>query len=290
MKISLFTSLLLLIPFYFTAQTAEKSLFWEISGNGLKVSSYLYGTMHVQDERVFDFKEGVMDAFEASNIYIMELNPDSINQMAVMNLMWMKDDISIKDLLSKKQYAFLDQYFKDSIGQPIFIFNRMLPILTSQMIFAGEIGKEQNLALDLYFAQMAKDQNKSVIGLEKTEEQISALDAIPYKYQAKLLFETVEDRSKGIMDNSMDELFEAYVSGDLELLLTLTSEENNDDEKMKALFDELLINNRNKIMVERALPLIRRDKAFIAVGAAHLGGELGVIQLLRNQGYTVEAR
>ena len=98
--------ILFLIPLLFSAQTKEKSLFWEISGNELNHSSFLYGTMHVQDERVFDFKEGVLEALGSSSVYAMELNMDSVNQMSVMNLMWMQDDISIKDLLSKKQYAF----------------------------------------------------------------------------------------------------------------------------------------------------------------------------------------
>jgi hypothetical protein len=289
MKILQLFSFLFVFPLFFFGQTKEKSLFWEVSGNGLTTSSYLYGTMHVQDERVFDFKEGVLEALEASTTFAMELNMDSVNQMNVMNLMWMKDDISIKDLLSKKQYSFLDNYFKDSIGQPIFIFNRMLPIMTTQMIFASDMGNQKEEALDLYFAKIAKEQDKRLVGLESMEEQIGALDGIPYKYQAKMLYEAVLDKSNGVKDTSIDELFDAYISGDLELMLKLTNDEN-EDEKIKILFEELMIVNRNKTMVERALPLITTDKTFIAVGAAHLGGERGVIQLLRNQGYTVVAK
>jgi uncharacterized protein YbaP (TraB family) len=73
-------------------------------------------------------------------------------------------------------------------------------------------------------------------------------------------------------------------------MLTLTNEENGEDEKLQKLFEELMITNRNKTMVRRAIPLIVKDKTFIAVGAAHLGGKNGIIQLLRDQGYTVEAR
>lgn len=289
MKIFRLTILLFILPFFCLAQTKEKSLFWEISGNGLSATSYLYGTMHVQDERVFDFKDGVLEALENSDTYAMELNMDSINQMTIMNLMWMNDDTSIKDLLSKKQYAFLESYFMDSLGQPIFLFNRMLPLLTSQMVFAGDIGTEKEDALDLYFAKLAKAQQKTVIGLEKMDEQIAALNGIPYKYQADMLYESVLDKSKGIKDSTIDDLFEAYVAGDLELMLELTNEEN-DDKKIQVLFEELMLTNRNKTMVERALPLIKSDKTFIAIGAAHLGGENGVIQLLRNQGYTVTAK
>lgn len=290
MRVLAIFNIFLLIPLLFSAQTKEKSLFWEISGNGLEESSYLYGTMHVQDERVFDFKEGVLDALEASSAYVMELNMDSVNQMAIMNLMWMRDDISLKTLLSKKQYAFLDQYFTDSLGQSIFLFNRMLPILTSQMVFTASMGSEKEEALDLYFAKLAKEQQKTVIGLEKMEEQIAALDGIPYKYQAQMLYDAVKDKSEGVDDNTLDLLFDAYIAGDLELMLRLTNDENAKDKKVQELFEELMITNRNKNMVERSIPIIKKGKTFIAVGAAHLGGEHGVIQLLRNQGYTVNAR
>ncbi len=290
MRVLAIFNIFLLIPLLFSAQTKEKSLFWEISGNGLEESSYLYGTMHVQDERVFDFKEGVLDALEASSAYVMELNMDSVNQMAIMNLMWMRDDISLKTLLSKKQYAFLDQYFTDSLGQSIFLFNRMLPILTSQMVFTASMGSEKEEALDLYFAKLAKEQQKTVIGLEKMEEQIAALDGIPYKYQAQMLYDAVKDKSEGVDDNTLDLLFDAYIAGDLELMLKLTNDENAKDKKVQELFEELMITNRNKNMVERSIPIIKKGKTFIAVGAAHLGGEHGVIQLLRNQGYTVNAR
>ena len=82
----------------------------------------------------------------------------------------------------------------------------------------------------------------------------------------------------------------AYVEGDLEQLLLITNEENMEDEKMQELFNQLMLLNRNKVMVERAVPLIENSSAFIAVGAAHLGGKDGVIQLLRNRGYSVVAR
>jgi uncharacterized protein YbaP (TraB family) len=290
MKFSFLYSLLLLIPSFVQAQTTEKSLFWEITGNGLQDTSYLYGTMHVQDKRVFDFKPGVLESFDKCNLYAMEIDADSVNQMALMNLLWMKDDVSIKDLLTKKQYNFLDEYFRDSIGQSIFLFNRMLPIMTTQMIFSNEISSDMELALDLHFAAMAKEQKKKVVGLEKTEEQIAALDGIPYKYQAELLYETAMEKSNGENDESIAELMSAYVAGDLELMLQLTNEENSEDKEMQALFEKLLIVNRNKTMVERSIPLITASKSFIAVGAAHLGGVNGVIQLLRNEGYKVEAK
>ncbi len=290
MKTSIFIKILLIgIPFLSFAQTKEKSLFWEISGNGLDKSSYLYGTMHVQDQRVFNFKQGVLEAFDSSKIYAMEINPDSMNNIEVMNKMLMKNETSLEDLLKKKSYKKIDQYFKDSLGQSLFLYNKMLPIFTSQLIATREMSLDQEEALDLYFAKKAKNQNKKVVGLEKIEEQLDAMDAIPYKYQAEMLLKSVEDAYANIEDETMQELFDYYVAGDLENLLKL-SNQNTEDEEMEALFEKLLITNRNKVMVDRLIPYIQEEKTFIAVGAAHLGGKHGVIQLLRNLGYTVEAR
>ncbi len=289
MKIILIRILFLTFPFLTFAQTKEKSLFWEISGNGLETSSYLYGTMHVQDQRVFNFKPGVMEAFELSQIYAMELNPDSMNNIAVMTKMLMKDEISLDDLLKKKSYKKIDQFFKGSLGQSLFLYNRMQPIFTSQLISTRGMAIDQEEALDLYFAKKAKNQNKKIVGLEKIEEQIDAMGGIPYKYQAKMLLKSVEDAYANVEDETMQELFDYYVAGDLENLLKLSSNAE-EDEEMEALFEKLLITNRNKVMVDRLIPYIQEEKTFIAVGAAHLGGEHGVIQLLRNLGYTVEAR
>jgi len=269
-------------------QNEYKSLFWEISGNGLSEPSYLYGTMHSQDNRVFQFKEGVLDAFNSSKTYAMELNIDSVNQLELMSKLIMDSTYSLKTLLTEEEYKLVEKFFRDSLNQPLFMFEKMQPMFTTQMVSMRDLQTQQTDALDIYFFKEAKKQKKQTIGLEKTVEQIDAFGSIPYELQADGLVDAVKNYGKE-EEMSMDSLMEYYVKGDLDKLLEMTSESDQDPEMTK-IFNEVFLVNRNHNMANRAEPFIKNGSTFIAVGAAHLPGEEGVIELLRKKGYTVTAK
>jgi uncharacterized protein YbaP (TraB family) len=269
-------------------QTSQKSLAWKISGNGLEKPSYLYGTMHTQDKRVFDFQEGVLEAHKASDVYVMEVNMDLADQFAIMGMMMMDGDTTLESLLTPAQYDSVAQFFEDSVGQSLALFNSMMPILTAQTIEFMNLGHEEKLALDLHFADLATAQGKEVIGLETAEEQVQALKAISYQDQADALYELVRDKYDGVEDNMLEDLVDLYVQGDLEGMLALTAEESMSSEEAQLEFENSLILKRNRVMTQRMEKIIKEQSAFVAVGAAHLGGENGIITMLRILGYTVE--
>lgn len=269
-------------------QEKYNSLFWEISGNGLADNSYLYGTMHTQDDRVFQFKDGVMKAFNEAEIYAMELNMDSVDQEALLSKLIMDSIYSLKTLLTTNEYKVVSDFFRDSLGQPLFMFEKMQPLFTSQMVALRDLEAQQTDALDIYFFKEAKKQKKQTIGLEKTIEQIDAFSAIPYEMQAKSLVDAVKDYGKeGELD--MDTMIKYYVEGNLDKLLEMTTKEE-DDEEMSKIFNDTFLVKRNYNMADRADPYIRKGSTFIAIGAAHLPGKEGVIKLLRNKGYKVIAK
>lgn len=275
-----------------SAQTKEKSLFWEISGKGLKHKSYIYGTMHTGDERVYQFKPQMEKAFKKADILALELNMDSVNQMAVMSKLLMDEDKSLSDLLSESEYKIIETYFKDSLNQPLSMYNRMQPIFTSSIMGAKDLGNQKGQALDMYFFKEAKAQNKLVRGLEKMDEQVGAFNAIPYDAQAKTLLKSVQKAYETNQDSTdeMDHMMTYYMEGDLEKLAALTEEVDEEDPEMSKLFTEVFLTRRNHNMADRAVPLMQEGSVFIAVGAAHLGGKEGVIQLMRDKGYKVVAK
>jgi uncharacterized protein len=270
-------------------QDKYNSLFWEISGNGLTEPSYLYGTMHTQDERVFQFKEGVMDAFNHAEIYAMEINVDSVDQVALLSKLIMDSTHSLKTLLTESEYTMVSDFFRDSLRQPLFLFEKMQPLFTAQMVSLRDLEAQQADALDIYFFKEAKKQKKQTIGLEKTMEQIDAFSAISYELQAKGLVDAVRDYGKeGELD--MDAMMKYYVEGNLDKLLEMTTEYDEEDEEMSKIFNDVFLVKRNHNMADRAEPFIKKGSTFIAVGAAHLPGEEGIIELLRKKGYKVIAR
>ena len=269
-------------------QEKYNSLFWEISGNGLTEYSYLYGTMHTQDDRAFQFKNGVMDAFNQAEIYAMELNVDSVDQEALLSKLIMDSIYSLKTLLTASEYKVVSDFFRDSLGQPLFMFEKMQPLFTSQMVALRDLEAQQTDALDIYFFKEAKKQKKQTIGLEKTMEQIDAFSAIPYEMQAKSLVDAVTEYGKeGELD--MDTMIKYYVEGNLDKLLEMTTKDEGDEEMAK-IFNDIFLVKRNYNLADRAEPYIKKGSTFIAIGAAHLPGEEGVINLLRKKGYKVIAK
>ena len=269
-------------------QEKYNSLFWEISGNGLTEHSYLYGTMHTQDDRAFQFKDGVMEAFNQAEIYAMELNMDSVDQEGLLSKLIMDSVYSLKTLLTANEYKIVSDFFRDSLGQPLFMFEKMQPLFTSQMVTLRDLDAQQTDALDIYFFKEAKKQKKQTIGLEKTIEQIDAFSAIPYEMQAKSLVEAVKDYGKE-EDLDMDTMIKYYVEGNLDKLLEMTTKDE-DHEEMSKIFNDIFLVKRNYNMADRAEPYIKKGSSFIAIGAAHLPGKEGVIELLRKKGYKVIAK
>ena len=270
------------------SQSKYNSLCWKIYDNGLTDTSYLYGTMHVQDSRVFQFKNGIQEAFNRCEIFALELNMDSVNTFQLMDELIMEPPNRLDSLLTKKEYEMVSQYFKDTLGIGLMIFNKMQPIYTSQLISFEKLKKDQDVALDIYFFNEAKKQNKTTVGLEFMEEQLNAFKSIPYDVQAKELFKAVENAYKG-EGQEIDELIEYYLNEDLDKLLELTLNSQFMDEEINIIFKQVFLIDRNHKMAERSIKYMKSGPTFIAVGAAHLPGKEGVIENLRKKGYTVEA-
>ena len=282
------TLAILIIANFNYSQKEYKSLFWKVYGNNLKDTSYLYGTMHTQDERVFQFKNGVIDAFNSSNIYAMELNVDSINQADLLKELIMDSSFSLKNLLSTIDYTLVDKYFKDQMGMSLFFFDKISPIYTSQVIAMKNLGNQQKDALDLFFHKKAKKQGKKIIGLEKMIEQINAINSIPYKTQAQELVNAV-NKAKISPQNEIENLIGFYIQGDLDTLLAITIQNDSINIEYNNIIKDVFILKRNLNMAERCEKYLKENSTFIAIGAAHLPGENGVIELLRHKGYKVVA-
>jgi uncharacterized protein YbaP (TraB family) len=270
-------------------QSTEQSLFWEISGNGLSKKSYLYGTMHVQDSRVFQFKDDVLNALDNADFCLFELNLDSVNSLEVITSLIMNNETTLESLVKKKEFALIKKYFTDSLQLDISLFNRIQPFYTASMIGSKEFKQEETMALDAYFFDRAKSKSISCLGLEKLSEQIATFSSIPYTFQITYLMDIINSKYNGKpIENELDKMLDLYVKGNIEGLLAFTLS-NFTDEEFKNLFEREFIKNRNETMTKRLVPYIQLGSSFIAVGAAHLGGSYGIIQLLKDKGYTVKA-
>ena len=283
--------LLLALTVSFSAEAQYQSLCWQISGNGLKHPAYLFGTMHVSDKRVFNFGDKANKAFAESKAFAMELDPVKAMSLTTLTKMIMKDGTKISKLIPDSDYHFLDSVIRLSTGMGMALFNTMEPIIVSAVLDEYGMGiskmdaadEKMEVEMDLYFYKKAKKSKKKVIGIETVDEQIAAMHSLSYKEQADLLIQSIQDAKKGPKSSDGD-LMKYYIAQNLDSLLAMS-----DDQQMPPKLYKALITDRNIRMADRIDIFIHKLPTFIAVGALHLPGPGGVIDLLRKKGYTVEA-
>ncbi len=262
------------------------SLFWKISGNGLKQPSYLYGTMHTADSRVFAFGDSVMPYFKNTKAYAMELDPKEAFDMKIMAKLMMGDGHSLKKMMPAKEYACLDSIVKQEIGFSVGLFDNVAPVFTMTILEANSMElsdssiKGNKEVLDLYFYKQAKKQKKKIIGIETVDEQLDALNSLSYQEQADLLTRELQE----IQENkNLPDVLSFYLNQNLDSLSI-----NDPDAMMPEKFYKALVSDRNARMANRIATFAAEQSTFIAIGALHLPKPDGVIALLRQSGFTVE--
>lgn len=256
----------------------DKTLLWEITGKGIKSPSYLYGTIHIQDGRVFAYDSVVSKVFNACDAYAMELNMDEMDINGMMKFMMMEKPID--SFITPAQFRKIDSMLQKKMHIGLAVQRNYKPFFIYSELMVSTEKKEKALALDLDFFYTAKKAKKKLIGIEKFEEQFAAVDMISIEDQVKMLLEMTDDAKS---DSLYSLLVDTYLEGDLEKMIELSK-----DSTMPENFEKAFLIDRNIKMAERIGKICEEQTTFNAVGAAHLGGPDGVIALLRKNGYTVK--
>lgn len=270
----------------------DNTLLWKISGKGMKRPSYLYGTMHVlcaEDATVSDSLKFVIK--NCDQIYF-ELDLDNFGELTgILKYVRMNDGTKLSELLTPEEYARVEAYFKKS-NLPLSMFSRLKPYFISSLIGEqmmscddGDGGNQspfsQKNGMEELIMRESKQYNKEIKGLETTEFQASIFDSIPYKKQAKDLVTYID--SIDSYRQTTKEMIDVYRRQDLEQMDSLM---NKSDPGMEDYMD-LLLYGRNRHWVAQMPALMKDNSILFAVGAGHLPGRQGVINLLRQQGYKV---
>ncbi len=261
---------------------SENSLLWEISGNGLEEVSYLYGTIHVRDSRAFRFGDSVMTALDRCEAIVLELLPDDLRQSGMDMDLYLRDS-SLHDLLAPADAQLLDSLLLARSGIGLEAVKKLKPIFVAVTLSTGSLRQDRAVTVDEFLYAEARKRDIRGIALEEVEEQLDALATMSLQQQAETLMETARNIDK--YDSLINQMVESYAAGDLlELsrVLDEASAQLEDSVFMNALFSE-----RNTVMTERVAALVHKQPSFVAVGAGHLPGEEGLLQLLRAEGFHV---
>ena len=267
------------------AQSKYPSLLWKVSSKDTKKPSYLYGTMHSFDKRVFRFSDTAEKYIKEVDVFASEIELDFSKLDMFTKLLpyiMFGGDTTIKTLLDSSRYVVLDKYFADSIGFPLAFLGKIKPFYLMAMLSQGEMTQDSGTFLDSHLSNKAKEFGKEVTGLETVDEQLQAVNGIPLKEQMHMLEEAIDSLYVPSVSDA-DEMTSLYEHADLEGLYTFFQKEETSGE-----FNESLITIRNKRMADRFEDYVKKGRRlFAAVGALHLPGERGVIELLRAKGFSV---
>ncbi len=255
-------------------QKSTYNLLWEITGKGLKKPSYLFGSMHIRDQRIFNFSDSVMKAMESCSGFVLEAHPDSLTKSYYETANKTAKDRDVKKILSEEQMTELLKRFEEKNGyQPDSTMLNNPALISSLMKPDYSKDDDMQTFMDAYLYGIARTLKKKIFGLEKVEDQINTL----YDTDEKIteMFDNDEDAQQ----EYMEEMINLYVKGNIDDMwrfLSLSTDEVDDRLNLKA---------RNKVMAEGMISLFANDNIFTTVGTAHLPGENGIIALLRKAGY-----
>jgi uncharacterized protein YbaP (TraB family) len=297
MKNKITTYLLCLLPFLSCSSDLNKvaedngivdievkngnTLLWKIEGKNSK-PSYLFGTMHMINEEFYHFSNNLTQRIVASEAIIMEMGgmPNPLTTFQAMSL----DSGKVHDYFTKDQLiellAFMDTVMGISPQEFDQTYGAMKPFFILQTLSQNYFDASAK-SYDLTIMSLAAEKNIPLIGLETIEEQLGFFDEIPMASMAEMILETIRNQEEE-KENTL-KLMEFYSKEKVDKLIPLL--EKQSVEIMN--FEDVFLYNRNKAWVPKIEKEIKNKACFVAVGAAHLFGKKGLIELLRAAGYTL---
>jgi uncharacterized protein YbaP (TraB family) len=275
-----------------------RALLWRIESKGepaARAPSYLFGTMHSTDARVLKRSPAVTQAFNAARTVALEYLESEAPLVKVGELVAAKgfypEGNGLKDLLTPAEFATLRKTL-GAEGMQADAVHLMRPWFAGLALALPVCERKRNEAgltdLDKQLERDGIAQGKKMIGLETARLQIDALMGMPDAVQVKLLKGSVA--TLHLRDHALEVMARAYLARDLGIALPfskrLLERAGQDPAPVDTIESEIAV-KRNYGMRDASLPLLEQGGAFIAVGALHLLGKEGLVELFRAAGYTV---
>jgi uncharacterized protein YbaP (TraB family) len=258
------------------AQSNPKTILWEVSGNGLKQSSYVLGTFHILCEEDLVIREKVQRAIQATEQLTLEVNLTDPNEFKdIQTLLVTENPLSAQ--LSIEEINELKVILKKEYGKELKEVDNMSMFgLMSLMI--GKTITCSAKGFDMEILQLAIKNGNKIVGLEHLNDQIKLLDKL---YSVKEIVEQLK-KVDSYVDN-YNEMKQAFVNEDIDALYIY----GTDSEFMSAEAKKELLDNRNSNWLNQMPRMMLNKPTLFAVGSAHLGGEKGVLNLLKEKGYKI---
>ena len=279
MKVFILLFAILFLNARILSQIEKKSLLWEVKTKEGKTCSYLFGTIHAIDETKFYFPKKLEKIAAICDAVCLEISGLSSNAPSVEKLMM--TDKSLQDLFSKSQmdsiYLWSERYLYMKPQQFDENFGQAKPFLLLQFILKSSL-PENIKSYELVFEEAAKKNNQELLGLETVDFQLSLFDQMSLDEQVEMVMESLREEKTAKI--KFEEMQHVYLEQDLERLYKMTKDEST-------TLNRSFLEDRNIDWIPKIEEITKNKIVFIAVGAAHLAGPEGVIELLINKGFQV---
>ncbi len=271
------------------------AILWKIEKQG-RPASYLFGTVHLTDDRVTNLSPAVKTALNDAKIVALEVSDLSENATASViaqsaPLVMFTDGRRLDNLLSTTEYDAVKTIIGRS-GMPVDLAAVFKPWIVSMILSVSDCERDKvqkgARVLDMKIAEMGKARGIEVVGLETIPAQIEALAAVPEQQQLDMLRASLKfaDRTNDMMETLVQLYLNRNITAAMPFQIALAREAGVTDQAFVGFQEKLLV-ERNVKMLEVAAPLLDTGGVFVAVGALHLPGDKGLVALLRDGGYTV---
>ncbi|NRS88076.1 hypothetical protein HNQ02_000986 [Flavobacterium sp. 7E] len=254
----------------------ENSLLWEISGKGLSKTSYLYGTIHMICADDYFLTEKVQKALGNSDKLVLEINLADPAELAMMQQMAMGKE-TLDKTLTPDQFARLDAILKSRTGLSVQQVNSYSLTTVMSLVLMKSFKCTDLKFYEMEFIAKAKERGMEVAGFESIKAQIAIFEKA---YTNDEMLKMFEDMNETEAANTVSQYKKEHIQ---DVYNSLTDVKN-----MSLIAKNEMLDKRNANWVQNLAQVVKDQSAFIAVGAAHLAGDLGVINLLRKAGYTVK--
>ena len=288
--------LTLVLGLLLVATAVHAQLLWKVTGNGLGRPSYILGTHHMAPSTMIDQIKGVNEAIAGCDIVVGEVEKDSLMspevQARMAQAMVAPLDSTLDKVLTPADYGIVEKVFNKyfgTLGMKLKQVNNLKPNAISTQMQAMQAIKyfpnfDANSLIDVMVQTRANEAGRPSVGLENVDEQINLLFNGSIANQAKGLVEACKQDEFFQVQSAA--LADAYLAQDLDKLLAVMTDATMGGDSEEEM--EVLIYSRNRSWAEKLKVIMPERACLVCVGAGHLPGEQGLLQLLRNAGYTVE--
>lgn len=272
-----------------TKVSEKKCFLWEVKSD--KNTIYILGSIHIAKRNLYPLEKNIEDAFAKADILVTEINLNEIDafksqQMALKHGVYQGGD-TLRNNLSAKTYELVLKRSKKLLTPlEAGVIDVYKPWYIAFMLLQRQckaLGYEAEYGIDNYFSKKAKGE-KTVLELESLEYQMDILNSLSQEEQELFLYYTLIELD--ILEHQMNEFTEAWLKGDIKKMESIMKEGLSEEPRLLSFYEKFFY-QRNKNMVLRIEELLKtKEVYFIIVGVSHLIGKEGIVELLKQKGYS----